>query len=487
MVVIKPFNTYGPFQKTNEEGGVVAIFIKQALKGDTLKIYGDGTQTRGLLYVEDCVDFIIKAGNSEKSLGKIINAGTGNDIIINDLAMMIAKDKRLIKHVPHIYPQAEIMKLKCNYNLVKELLGWGSNIHLNEGRGIFMRIKVNADRYIGDGEPVFIIAEMSANHLQNYDLAVRIMREAKKAGADAIKLQTQKPESITIKCDNDYFKIKGGTPWDGKTLFELYKETFTPWEWQPELKAIAEEEGLIFFSTPFDKEAVDFLDEIGSPIQKIASFEITDVGLIKHAAEKQKPIFISTGVAEISDIQEAVDICREVGNDNIVLLKCTSSYPAPLEEVNLRTMVNMRETFNVVVGLSDHTLGISVPIAAVALGAKVVEKHFTIDRGLGGPDASFSLEPKEFSEMVKAIRETEKALGRVDYHLPNSVKEKGRRFSRSLFVVKDIKAGELFDEDNIRAIRPGFGLHPRYLKDILGKRARYDLKKGTPLSWNLID
>ena len=342
------------------------------------------------------------------------------------------------------------------------------------------------DRLVGDNTPVFIIAELSANHLQKFDNAIKLIKSAKEAGADAIKLQTYTPDTITVDCDNEYFQIKHGTLWDGQTLYGLYKKAYTPWEWQPKLKKIAEEEGLIFFSSVFDKTAVDFLEEINVPAYKIASFEITDIPLIEYVASKGKPIIMSTGIAILSDIEEAVNACKRMGNKQIALLKCTSAYPAPLEDVNLRTIPNLADTFKTVVGLSDHTLGISVPIASVALGACIIEKHLTLDRKLGGPDAAFSLEPEEFKVMVKAVREAEKALGEVSYNLTEKMK-KSREFSRSLFVVKDIKAGEVFTEENIRSIRPGYGLSPKYLKKILGKRAIQDIKKGTPVSWELME
>ncbi len=334
-------------------------------------------------------------------------------------------------------------------------------------------------------EKVFIIAELSANHRQDLELAKDTIHAMKEAGADAVKLQTYTPDTMTIDCDNQYFQIKQGTLWDGKTFYELYKEAYTPWEWHYELKELAENLGLVFFSTPFDKTAVDFLEELGVPIYKIASFEITDIPLIEYVASKGKPIIISTGIATLCDIQEAVEACKRMGNDQIILLKCTSAYPAPLEEINLRTIPNMAETFDCIVGLSDHTLGISVPIAAVALGAKVIEKHFILSRNIETPDKEFSLTPEEFKEMVKAIREVEKALGSVSYELTDNIK-RSREFARSLFVVKDIQAGEIFTEENVRSIRPGYGLPPKYLKKVLGKKAKIYIKKGTPLSWNLI-
>lgn len=341
------------------------------------------------------------------------------------------------------------------------------------------------ERIIGNGFETFIVAEMSANHLQDFDLAVKIIKAAKEAGADAVKLQTYTADTMTIDSDKEYFRIKQGTLWDGKTLYQLYKEASTPWEWQPKLKEIAESEGLILFSTPFDKTAVDFLEEMNVPAYKVASFEITDIPLIEYIASKGKPVIISTGIATLGEIEEAVNACRKMGNDQIVLLKCTSAYPTPIEDANLRTIPNLAEVFGTLIGLSDHTMGISVPIAAVVLGAVMIEKHFTLDRSLGGPDAAFSLEPEEFAQMVKSIREVEKAMGNGTYELTDSQK-KGRVFARSLFVVKDVKKGERFTEENVRSIRPGYGLPPKYLRYVLGKRASKDVEAGTPLSWELI-
>lgn len=341
-------------------------------------------------------------------------------------------------------------------------------------------------RKIGKNQSIFIIAEMSANHLQKFDNAVKIIKAAKEAGADAIKLQTYVPDTMTIDCDNEYFQIKQGTLWDGQTLYQLYKRAYTPWEWQPKLKEIAENEGLICFSSVFDKTAVDFLEKINVPAYKIASFEITDIPLIEYVSSKGKPVIISTGVATLSDIKEAINACKRMGNKKIVLLKCTSSYPTPYEEINLKTIPDMAKRFKCPVGLSDHTLGISVPIAAVAMGARIIEKHFILDRKLGGPDAAFSLEPEEFRQMVKSVREVEKALGEVSYKLTEKMR-KSREFARSLFVVEDIKEGELLTENNIRSIRPGYGLHPKYLKNILGRKAKINIKKGTPLSIKLIE
>ena len=339
---------------------------------------------------------------------------------------------------------------------------------------------------MGDCHPVYIIAELSANHCQDFDLAVKTIKYMKDSGADAVKLQTYTPDTITIDSDNEYFQINQGTLWDGKTLYQVYQEAYTPWEWQPKLKQITEELGLVLFSSPFDKTSVDFLEDMDVLAYKVASFEITDIPLIEYIASKGKPVIISTGIATLADIEEAVNACRRMGNDQIALLKCTSAYPAPLEEVNLRTIPNLGDTFNTVVGLSDHTLGISASIASVALGARIIEKHFILDRKMGGPDAAFSIEPDEFRSMVEAVRDVEKALGTVNYDLTEKTK-KSREFSRSLFVVENIKAGESLTEENVRSIRPGFGLHPRYLEQIIGKKARTDIKKGTPLDWALTE
>jgi len=335
-------------------------------------------------------------------------------------------------------------------------------------------------------EKVFIIAELSANHQQNFDIAVESIKAIKECGADAVKLQTYTPDTITINCDNEYFQIKQGTIWDGTTLYQLYQKAYTPWEWQPKLKKTAEELGLICFSTPFDKTAVDFLEEMNVPAYKIASFEIVDIPLIEYAASKGKPIIISTGIATEEEIKEAVDACKRMNNDQIALLKCTSEYPAPIEDANLNIIPLLKEKFNTVVGLSDHTLGTVVPVAAVALGARIIEKHFILDKKLGGPDASFSLEPHEFKKMVDEIRQVEKALGKSSFELNDKIK-KSRTFARSLFAVKDIRAGELLTEENIKSIRPSYGLPPKYFKIILGKRAKKDIKKGTPLNWDLIE
>lgn len=347
-----------------------------------------------------------------------------------------------------------------------------------------MKIDIG-DNQVGDNNPVFIIAELSANHLQDFDLAVETIKAMNKSGVNAVKFQTYTADTMTLDVDNEYFRIKQGTLWDNKNFYQLYQEAYTPWEWQPELKKIAENQGLLCFSSPFDKTAVDFLEKMNVPAYKVASFEITDIPLIEYLASKGKPIIISTGIATLADIEAAVNACKRMGNEQVALLKCTSAYPSPLEDVNLNTIPNLKDTFKTIVGLSDHTLGISVPIAAVALGAKIIEKHFILDRNLGGPDATFSLEPQEFKAMVDAVREVEKALGKVSYELTDKMK-KSREFSRSLFVVEDIEEGGVFTEKNVRSIRPGFGLHPKYLNDVLGKTAKKYLKKGTPLDWNLV-
>jgi pseudaminic acid synthase len=341
-------------------------------------------------------------------------------------------------------------------------------------------------RKVGLHNPIFIIAELSANHLQSFELAAKTVEAISKTGADAVKLQTYTPDTITIDCDNDYFQITQGTIWDGRTLYQLYQEAYTPWEWQPKLKKLAEELGLICFSSPFDQSAVDFLESMDVPAYKVASFEITDIPLIEFIASKQKPIIISTGIATLADIEEALQACKRAGNDQIALLKCTSAYPAPFEDGNLRTIPDMARRFNTVVGLSDHTMGTSVPIAAVALGARIIEKHFILDRNLGGPDAPFSLEPGEFKSMVTAIREVEKALGEVNYDL-NEKAKRSREFARSLFVVKDMNPGEILTKENVRSIRPGHGLHPRHLNDVLGKRCKRSVTKGTPFSWDFVE
>lgn len=340
------------------------------------------------------------------------------------------------------------------------------------------------NKKIEQSGPVFIIAELSANHNGSLETALETVRAAKRAGADCIKLQTYTADTITIDSRKDDFLIKG-TIWEGKNLYDLYKEAYTPWDWHEELFRVAREEGLICFSSPFDKTAVDFLEELNVPAYKIASFEITDIPLIEYTASKGKPIIISTGIAEQEDIELALDACRRMGNNDIALLKCTSSYPAPIEEANMCMVRDLAERYNVISGLSDHTMGATVPIVATVFGAKIIEKHFILDRSIGGPDASFSMNEQEFTDMVKAVREAESAIGVVDYSLTEKQK-KGRDFSRSLYVVEDIKEGEIFTEKNIRSIRPGFGMHPKHFKDVLGKKAETNLEKGIPLKWELI-
>lgn len=330
----------------------------------------------------------------------------------------------------------------------------------------------------------FIVAELSANHGHKLDVALESVRAAKEAGADAVKIQTYTADTITLNCDADDFKVKG-TLWDGRTLYDLYQEAYTPWEWHQAIFDEAKKCGLICFSTPFDKTAVDFLEDLGNPIMKIASFEITDIPLIEYAAKKGKPMVISTGIAMPEDIELAVKTCKDAGNDDITLLKCTSSYPAPIEDANLMTMVDMKERYGVKVGLSDHTMGYDVAVAAVALGATLVEKHFILDRSIGGPDAAFSMEIGEFAAMVNSIRNVEKAIGEVVYPTDSS-KIKGREFCRSLYVAEDIKAGEVINEKNVRSVRPGFGLHPKYLPEVLGKTAVRDLELGERFSLDII-
>jgi len=323
----------------------------------------------------------------------------------------------------------------------------------------------------------YIIAELSANHNGSLQTALDTIKAAHECGANAIKLQTYTADTLTLNCDKEDFIIKGGTLWDGRKLYDLYKEAYTPWEWHKELFNYARSLGIDIFSTPFDKSAVDFLETLNPSVYKIASFEITDYELVRYTASKMKPIIISTGIATIDEIQDAVNICKNEGNHQIILLHCTSAYPAPLEDANLLTIPNLAQTFGVISGFSDHTLGTTAPVVAVTLGAKVIEKHFILDRSIGGADAEFSLDKKEFGEMVKAIRDTEKLLGKVSYDMSEK-KQKSRQFSRSLYVAKDIKKGEKFSEENIRSVRPGYGMHPKYLKEILGKVATKDYEFG---------
>ncbi|MCQ2058842.1 MAG: pseudaminic acid synthase [Bacteroidaceae bacterium] len=332
----------------------------------------------------------------------------------------------------------------------------------------------------------FIVAELSANHGHRLETALESIREIKKTGADAVKLQTYTADTITLDCRNKDFIVSGGTLWDNTNLHDLYKEAYTPWEWHEALFAEAKKQGLVCFSTPFDKTAVDFLEELGNPIMKIASFEITDVNLIRYAASKGKPMVISTGIAMQEDIELAIQACHEAGNHDITLLRCVSAYPAPLENVNLRTMLDMKERFGVKVGLSDHTMGSDVAVAAVALGAEMIEKHFIMDRAIGGPDATFSMTTDEFTSMVTSIRNVEKAMGEVVYPTdPSTIK--GRQFSRSLYVAEDIKAGEVITENNVRSVRPGYGLHPKFLPQILGRKTNKNLEKGERFSFDMIE
>lgn len=330
---------------------------------------------------------------------------------------------------------------------------------------------------ITDTSPVFIIAELSANHNGSIETALETIKAAKRAGADAIKIQTYTADTMTINSAKNDFLINGGTVWDGQNLYDLYQKAYTPWEWHDALFRMAKDEGLICFSSPFDKTAVDFLENFNVPAYKIASFEITDIPLIEYVASKGKPIIISTGIATLEDIELALDACRRMDNNQISLLKCTSSYPAPVEEANMAMIRDFKERFGVIVGVSDHTMSYIVPVVATCFGAKIVEKHFIIDRSIGGPDASFSLNELEFSEMVKAVRDTEKAIGQVSYTLTEKQKL-GRNFSRSLYVVEDIKAGDIITEKNVRSIRPGFGLHPKYYFEILGKKSNSNFEKG---------
>lgn len=331
-----------------------------------------------------------------------------------------------------------------------------------------------------------IVAELSANHNGKKQVAIDTIKAAKRSGADAIKLQTYTADTITLDCKKEDFKIRQGTLWDGKYLYDLYKEAYTPWEWHEELFHIANEEGLICFSSPFDKTAVDFLESLHNPIYKIASFEITDIPLIEYAAKTMKPIVLSTGIAMEADIQPAIDTCRSVGNMDITLLKCTSSYPAPIEEANLCMIKDLAERFNVKSGLSDHTMGSIAPIVAISMGAVMIEKHFIIDRAIGGPDAAFSMDENEFLRMVKDIRMAEQALGTISYALTDKM-ESGREFSRSLYVAEDMKAGDVITEKNVRSVRPGFGLHPKFLVEILGKTVNQNINQGEPFNFDLID
>ena len=340
-------------------------------------------------------------------------------------------------------------------------------------------------RRIGPGQAVYIIAELSANHHQNFERAARLIDAVKDAGADAIKLQTYTPDTITMRSDRSEFLIAGGTLWDGRSLHELYGEAFTPWEWQPKLKQIANDAGLALFSSPFDETAVDFLEEMDVPAYKVASFELVDIPLIQKMARTRKPLIMSTGMATVEEIEESLAAARQQGAAEIALLKCTSAYPSPAEEMNLRTLPELARKFGVPAGLSDHTVGIAVPVAAVALGARIIEKHLTLSRADHGPDSVFSLEPDEFRAMVDAVRFAEKALGDAQFG-PTAPEQASLKFRRSLFVVEDLKSGETFTTKNVRSIRPAHGLHTRHLPAVLGRRAVCDIERGTPLSWELV-
>ncbi|HPN84398.1 MAG TPA: pseudaminic acid synthase [Victivallales bacterium] len=345
-------------------------------------------------------------------------------------------------------------------------------------------VKIN-NRVVGPGQPVYVIAELSANHGQDFNKAAELIKIAKDSGADAVKIQTYTPDTITIDCNKSFFKIKGKTIWDGRTLYDLYGEAYTPWEWQPKLKKIADKLKIDLFSTPFDPSSVDFLKKMNVPAYKVASFELVDIPLIKKIARQDKPVIISTGMATVSEIRDAVKAILSQGNRQIAILKCTSGYPADPKDMNLLTIPDMRKKFGTVVGLSDHSLGIAASISAVSLGASIIEKHIAISRKEPGPDSAFSLEPDEFKDLVKEIRIAEASLGKVKYR-PSKSEEKMRIFRRSLFAVANIKAGEKFTSTNIRSIRPGQGLHPKFIDEIIGKKANSNISRGTPLSWKLI-
>jgi pseudaminic acid synthase len=340
-------------------------------------------------------------------------------------------------------------------------------------------------RQIGAGQPVYVVAELSANHNHDFEQAVRLIQACKDSGADAVKVQTYTPDTITIRSDQEYFQIRGGTLWDGRTLHELYGEACMPWNWQPKLKQIADDLGLDFFSSAFDSTAVDFLESMRVPAYKVASCELVDIPLLQKMSRTGKPLIISTGMAAIEEIEEALETSRRAGAEEIALLRCTSAYPARPSEMNLRTIPELARRFEVPVGLSDHTMDIAVPVTAVALGACIIEKHFTLSRSSKGPDSAFSLEPAEFKAMVEAVRVAERALGEIHFGLTESERS-SRVFRRSLFVVQDVRRGETFNETNVRSIRPGHGLHTRHLRQIVGKHASRDIERGTPLKWDLV-
>jgi len=342
-----------------------------------------------------------------------------------------------------------------------------------------------ANYIIDKNSPVFIIAELSANHNGSIATAIETVKAAKRAGANCIKLQTFTADTITIDSKTEDFRINQGTLWDGQYLHDLYKTTHLPWEWHEQIMEVAKQEGLVCFSSPFDPTSVEFLETLNVPAYKIASFEITDIPLIELIASKGKPVIISTGIAEQGDIELALDACKRMGNNDIALLKCTSSYPAPIEEANMCMVKDLATRYNVISGLSDHTMGSTVPVVATVMGAKIIEKHFILDHAVGGADASFSMDEAEFTEMVKAVREAEMAIGRIDYTLTEK-QRKGRDFCRSLYVVEDIKSGELLTEINVRSVRPGFGMHPKFYNEILGKKVLKNMDKGMPLKWEVI-
>ena len=339
---------------------------------------------------------------------------------------------------------------------------------------------------IDQNSSVFIIAELSANHNGSIDTAIETVKAAKRAGADAIKIQTYTADTITLNSNKNWFKINHGTHWDGQYLYDLYKKASLPWEWHSKIFEVAKEIGLVCFSSPFDNSAVDLLEDLNTPIYKIASFEITDIPLIEYTASKGKPMIISTGIANIKDIELAIETCKKVGNNDITILKCTSAYPADPKDANLLTIPDIKKRFDVKVGLSDHTMGIEGPVVATALGATVIEKHFILDKSIGSVDAHFSLDENEFSAMVKAVRIAEQMMGKADYEMTEK-KKKSREFSRSLFVVKDVKIGDKITSENVRSIRPGFGMHPKYLSSIIGKKFNQDIERGNPMSTEFIN
>jgi pseudaminic acid synthase len=342
------------------------------------------------------------------------------------------------------------------------------------------------ERLVGPGQPAYVVAEISANHNQNFEQAVRLLHASKAAGADAVKLQTYTADTITIRSDREYFRISGGTLWDGRILHDLYAEASTPWEWQPRLKDVADDLGLDLFSSPFDSTAVDFLEGMGVPAYKLASCELVDIALIQKMAKTLRPLILSTGMATVEEIEEALNAAADAGCTQVALLKCTAAYPALADEMNLRTIPEMARRFQVPVGLSDHTMGVAVPVAAVALGACIIEKHITLSRSLPGPDSAFSLEPEEFKFMVEAVRIAEKSLGKVQFG-PSAHEKSTRVFRRSLFIVEDVKKGETLTPENVRSIRPGHGLHTRHLAEVIGKRAVRNIERGTPVTWDLIE